>query len=89
MPSNFTDILGMKQAEAKIVPKLFYFEQKQCRRDIAQEKLTTFNDDPDLLKKVITGDELSVYSYDIETKAQLSQWKRLEEPIPKKECPVQ
>ena len=28
-----------------------------------------FNDDPDLLKKVITGDEAWVYGYDIETKA--------------------
>ena len=35
----------------------------------AQEMLTTFNDDPDLLKKVITGDESWVYGYDIETKS--------------------
>ena len=52
-----TDILGMKHAAAKIVPKLLNFEQKQCRMDIAQEMITTFNDDPDLLKKNITGDE--------------------------------
>ena len=37
--------------------------------DIAQEMLTTLNDDPDLLKKVITEDEAWVYGYDIETKA--------------------
>ena len=43
--------------------------------DIAQEMLTTFNDDPDLLKKVITGDESWLYGYDIETKAQSYQWK--------------
>ena len=42
---------------AMIVPKLLNFEHKQRRMDIAQEMLTTFNDDPDLLKKVITGDE--------------------------------
>ena len=47
----------MKRAALKIVLKLLNFEQKQCRMDIAQEMLTTFNDDPDLLKKVITGDE--------------------------------
>ena len=41
----------------KIVPKLLNFEQKQRRMDIAQEMLTTSNDDLDLLKKVITGDE--------------------------------
>ena len=46
--------------------------------DIAQVMLTTFNDDPDLLKKVITSDESWVYSYDIETKDQSSQWKRPE-----------
>ena len=38
--------------------------------DIAQEMLTTFNYDPVLLKKFITGDELCMYGYDIETKAQ-------------------
>ena len=46
--------------------------------------LTTFNDEPDLLKKVITGDESLVYGYDIETKAQSFQWKRPEELKPKK-----
>ena len=43
----FTDILGMKRAAAKMVPKLLNFEQKQHRMDIAQEMLTTFNDDSD------------------------------------------
>ena len=43
--------------------------------DIAQEMLTTFNDDPDSHKKVITGNELWVYGYDIETKVQSSQMK--------------
>ena len=52
--------------------------------NISQEMLTTFTDDPDLLKKNITGDESSVYGYDIETKAQSSQWKRAEKPRPKK-----
>ena len=43
---------------------------------IAQEMLNNVNDDPDLLKKVITGDESWVYGYDVETKAQSSQWTR-------------
>ena len=42
---------------------------------IVQNMLTTFNDDSDLLKKVITADESWLYGYDIATKAQLSQWK--------------
>ena len=37
--------------------------------------LTTFNDDTDLLKKVITGGESWVYGYDIESKSQPSQRK--------------
>ena len=48
--------------------------------DIAQEMLTTFNGDSDLLKKVRTGDESWVYGYDIKSKAQPSYWKRPEEP---------
>ena len=46
--------------------------------------LTTFNDNPNLLKKVITGDGSWVYGYDIKTKVQSSQWKRPQEPRPKK-----
>ena len=52
--------------------------------DIAQEMLTTFNDDPDFLIKVKTGNVSRVYSYDIKTKVQLSQWKWLQEPRSKK-----
>ena len=40
---------------AKIVPNLQNFEQTQHRMDIAQEMLTTFSDDTDLLKNVRIG----------------------------------
>ena len=63
----------MKSTAAKIVPKLQNFEEKQLCIGIAQEMLTTFNDDPDLLKTVITGGESWVYGYDIETEAQSLQ----------------
>ena len=56
-----TNVLGMKRATAKIVPKTLNFKQKQYRLDIVQEMLMMFNDDSDLLKKVITGDESWVY----------------------------
>ena len=46
--------------------------------------LRTFNEDSDLFKKVLTGDESWVYSCDIETKAQSSQLKHPEEPKPNK-----
>ena len=51
--------------------------------------LTTFNDNPDLLKKIIDGDKWWVNGNGIETKAQSSQWKRPEEPRPKKPRQVQ
>ena len=57
MQSNFSDILGKKRAAAKTVSKLLNFEQQERRMDIAQEMLITFNDDPDLLQKVITDDK--------------------------------
>ena len=69
---------------AKFVPKLLNFDQKTRRMIIAQEMLNDVNDDPDLLKKVITGGESWVYGYDVETKAQSSQWKHTESPRLKK-----
>ena len=70
-----TNVFGMKRTAPKIVSKLLNFKQKQRRMDIAQEMLTAFNNDPDLLKKVTTGDESWVCGYDIETKGRLFQWK--------------
>ena len=46
--------------------------------------LKMVSDDENVLKKVITGDELWVYGYDPETKQQSSQWKHPDEPRPKK-----
>ena len=80
----FTDVLDIKRLAAKIVPKLLHFEQKQRRMDIVQGMLITFDNESDLLKRVITGVESWVYGYDIEIKAQSSQWRRPEEPRVKK-----
>ena len=66
----FMNVLSMKRTVGKIVPKLQNFERKQCYMDIAPEMFVTFNEDPDLLKKVITSEESVVYDYDIETTAQ-------------------
>ncbi|XP_047124299.1 uncharacterized protein LOC124807002 [Hydra vulgaris] len=51
---------------------------------IAKGLLNDINDDPDLIKNVITGDESWIYGHDIETKAQLTQWNSPGEPRPKK-----
>ncbi|XP_068620627.1 histone-lysine N-methyltransferase SETMAR-like [Battus philenor] len=73
--SILSDNLGMRRFAAKIVPKLLNFDQKQHRMNIANEMLESVRDDPNLLQRVITGDESWVYGYDVETKAQSSQWK--------------
>lgn len=62
---------------AKFIPKLIPFEQKDRPIRIAQNDAKK---DPDLLKKIIACDEIWVYDYDDETKAQSSQWKRPDEP---------
>ena len=51
---------------------------------IAQEMLNDVNGDPNLFKRVITGDESWVYGYDFETKVHSSRWKHTESPRPKK-----
>ncbi|UYV63741.1 hypothetical protein LAZ67_2005472 [Cordylochernes scorpioides] len=51
---------------------------------IANEMLDSVRDEPNLLQRVINGDEAWVYGYDVETKAQSSQWKLPHEPRPKK-----
>ena len=56
----------------------------------AQEILTTINDDPDFLEMFLTDAEWWVfYGYDVETKAQSSQWQHPEEPRPLKARQVQ
>ncbi|KAJ4435187.1 hypothetical protein ANN_23763 [Periplaneta americana] len=78
------DDLNMNRVAAKFVPKLLSPEQKDLRRDVAQDLLDTANTDPGFLNTVITGDESWVYGYDPETKRQSSQWKHPESPRPKK-----
>ncbi|UYV68017.1 hypothetical protein LAZ67_5002806 [Cordylochernes scorpioides] len=82
--SIFINDLGMRRVAAKFVPKLLNCDQKQHRMIIANEMLDSVRDDPNLLQRVITGDEVWVYGYDVDTKAQSSQWKLPHEPRPKK-----
>ncbi|UYV78460.1 hypothetical protein LAZ67_16001476 [Cordylochernes scorpioides] len=74
----------MRRVAAKFVPKLLNCDKKEHRMNIANEMLDSVRDDPNLLQRVITGDEAWVYGYDVETKAQSSQWKLPHEPRPKK-----
>ncbi len=51
----------------------------------AQEMLNEVENDPDFLSKLVTGEELWIYSYDPQTKMESLQWKtRHVPPRPKK-----
>ena len=59
-------------------------EQQQLRLEVSQNMLDYANSDPEYMNFVTTGNESWVYGYDLETKAQSSQWKHSTSPRPKK-----
>jgi histone-lysine N-methyltransferase SETMAR len=78
-----TEDLGKKRVAAKFLPRLPTRQQKEFRAELAQDSLETANNDPDFIKKVITGDESWVFGYDPKTKAQVSKCNSPESPRPK------
>ena len=66
---------GMTCIVAKFILWLLLPEQKEYCAAVANDLIQTATNEPDFLKKVITGGELWDYGYDPETKAQSSQWK--------------
>ena len=79
-----TEDLNLRRVSAKFVPKLLTEQQKELRKEIAEDMLDCANHDPEFIQTIITGDETWVYGYDPETKFQSSQWKHPESPRPKK-----
>jgi len=71
--------LKIRRVAAKVVLKLLTFEQKSSRQSISENFDYTF------LKRIITGYEMLVYGYDMETKKQSSQGILHGEPRSKKE----
>ncbi|UYV70401.1 hypothetical protein LAZ67_7002912 [Cordylochernes scorpioides] len=55
-----------------------------ARKETASLNLEATTDDPELLKRVITGDETWIYGFDSETTQQASEWRFKNEPRPKK-----
>ncbi|XP_049309339.1 protein GVQW3-like [Bactrocera dorsalis] len=55
--SIFINDLGMRRVAEKFVLKLLNCDQKQHRMNIANEILNSVRDDPNLLQRVIIGDE--------------------------------
>ena len=76
--------LGIKCVMAKLGLWLLLADQKEHRAAVANDLIQTATNEPDFLKKVITRDESWVYGYELETKAQSSQWKSLGPPCLKK-----
>ena len=58
----------MRKVCAKMVLKLLSEDQNQQRVTVCQDIIERLKDDPDLLRKVITGDESWIFEYDLETK---------------------
>ncbi|UYV72279.1 hypothetical protein LAZ67_9002438 [Cordylochernes scorpioides] len=82
--SIMKDILGMRSLNAVLVPKELTFDQKNARKETASLNLEATTDDPELLKRVITGDETWIYGFDSETTQPASEWRFKNEPRPKK-----
>ena len=72
LPCNFFGYFRSEACGSEVRSKIAEFWPKTRRMTIAQEMLNDVNNDPDLLKRAITGDESWVYGYDVETKAQSS-----------------
>ena len=65
-----------------MVPKMMSEDQKQQRVTVCQDIIERLEDDPDLLWRVITGDESWIFEYDPDTKWQSRQWKSPASPRP-------
>jgi len=74
----------VRRVSAKFVPRLLTDDQKENRVEISQELLANANGNENFLKNIITGDEMWVYVYYVETKMQSSQWMGKGSPRPKK-----
>ena len=74
----------MKHGMAKFVLWLLLPEQKEHCAAVANNLIQTATNEPDFLKKVRTGGESWVYSYDLEGKAPWSQRKLLGSLCPQK-----
>jgi hypothetical protein len=76
--------LRMRRVSAKFVPRLLTGEQKDSRVNVCRDLKEELRNDPNLLTKILTGDESWCYAYDPEIKQASSQWKHSNSPRPKK-----
>jgi hypothetical protein len=57
----------MHRVVSKFVPRLLIQDHRDSRIAICQELLDRISKDENYLKRIITGDEMWVYGYDVET----------------------
>ena len=79
-----TDYLGMRKICAKMVPRLLNEGQKERRVQVCHDIWRQLETEPNLLKRVVTGDESWIFKYDPLTKQQSLVWKSALSPKPKK-----
>ena len=79
-----TEDLEMRKISAKMVPRLLNEGQKERRVQVCQDILEQLETEPNLLKKVVTGDESWIFEYNPLTKRQSLEWKSALSPRPKK-----
>ena len=61
--------LGVKRVVTKLIPRLLLPGQKEHCAAVASGLIQTTTNEPDFLKKVLTGDESWVSNYDLKMKA--------------------
>ena len=76
--------LGMRKICTKMVPRNLTEQQRDARVSICAEMLEQVGADPDLMARVITGEESWFFQYDPQTKRQSLEWRSKGSPRPKK-----
>ena len=79
-----TEDLEMRNICAKMVPRLLNDGQKEQRVQVCQDILEELETEPNLLKRVVTGDESWIFEYGPLTKRQSLECKSTLSPRPKK-----
>ena len=79
-----TEDVGMSKICAKMIPRLLNEGQKERCVQVCQDILEQLETEPNLLKRVVTGDESWIFEYDPLTKRQSVEWKSALSPRPKK-----
>ncbi|PNF23334.1 hypothetical protein B7P43_G15555 [Cryptotermes secundus] len=79
-----TEGLHMRRVSAKFVPRLLGDDQRENRVNVCRDLKSEVQNDPEFLKRIVTGNESWCYGYDIESKQSSSQWKTPTSPRPKK-----